>query len=112
MTVRLPAALLFVCALLTLGAAEPGQTLADPPLVSLELSHSPATVTLGQDLTLTDKVNAGAHTLSNVVLTDTLPHEFTFVRGDAPGGACTVDTSGFFPIITCTRAVWSQISMK
>ncbi|MFY9577863.1 MAG: Ig-like domain-containing protein [Gaiellaceae bacterium] len=71
------------------------------PVLSLELSHSPATVQVGQELTLTDKVIAGPHSLGDVILTDTLPNEFTFLSGDAPGGACTVDTSGFFPIVTC-----------
>ena len=74
---------------------------ASVPLLSLEVSHSPATVQVGQELTLTDKVIAGPHSLDNVVLIDTLPNEFTFLSGDAPGGACTADTSGYFPIVTC-----------
>jgi uncharacterized repeat protein (TIGR01451 family) len=109
MNLRWPGLALLSCAMLALLGANPTEAahpdssgaVATVPRLSLELSHNPPTVQVGHELTLTDKVIAGPDTIQNAVLTDTLPNEFTFLNGSAPGGACTVNTSGFFPIVTC-----------
>lgn len=109
MNLRRPGFALLSCAVLALLGATPTEAahpdssgaVATVPRLSLELSHDPPTVQVGHELTLTDKVIAGADTIQNAVLTDKLPNEFTFISGSAPGGACTVDTSAFFPIVTC-----------
>src|SRR5436189_5789273 len=74
---------------------------ADAPLLAVTLTHDPKpSVVVGQNLTFTLTVTAGAHDLSNVVLTDTMDASFTYVSGEGPDGACS-SFPGLTNVVTC-----------